>query len=156
MLIIDIAVPRDTDPAVADIPGVRLFDIDDLRDVVNGNLAAREREIPQVEAIAAEETGAFMEWFHALGILPTIADLRQRAELVKAQELDKTFRRLGDVSERDRQVISAMAHALVNKLLHEPTVCLKQHAAQGDGYLYTEMVRELFGLEGVSSAMRDK
>jgi glutamyl-tRNA reductase len=146
MLIIDIAVPRDTDPAVAEIPGVRLFDIDDLQDVVNGNLAAREREIPQVEVIAAAEAGAFMQWLHTLGVVPTITDLRRRAESVSASELDKAFRRLGDVSEQDRQVITAMAHALVNKLLHEPTVRLKQHAAQGDGYRYTEVVRELFGL----------
>jgi glutamyl-tRNA reductase len=147
MLIIDIAVPRDTDPAVADIPGIRLFDIDDLRDTVNGNLAAREREIPGVEAIAKEEAGAFMAWFHALGVIPTIADLRQRAEMVKEEELDKALRRLGDIGDRERQVIAALAHGLVNKLLHEPTIRLKERAAQGDGYLYTEVVRELFGLE---------
>lgn len=148
MLVIDIAVPRDTDPAVADIPGVRLFDIDDLRHVVNDNLAVREREIPRVEAIADEEAAAFMSWFEALGVVPTIADLRQRAEVIKRQELDKALRRLGDLSERERQVVSALAHGLVNKLLHEPTVRLKQHAAQGDGYVYTGVVRELFGLEG--------
>jgi glutamyl-tRNA reductase len=147
MLIIDIAVPRDTAPAVADIPGVRLFDIDDLRDVVNGNLAAREREIPSVEAIAAEEAQGFMTWFHALGVIPTITDLRRRAEAVKRQELDKALRRLGDVGDREREIVCALAHGLVNKLLHEPTICLKQHAAQGDDYLYTDVVRELFGLE---------
>jgi glutamyl-tRNA reductase len=147
MLIIDIAVPRDTDPRVADIPGVRLFDIDDLQDVVNGNLAAREQEIPRVEAIAHQEADAFISWFHALGVIPTITDLRRRAETVKAKELEKALRRLGDVSERDRQIISALAHGLTNKLLHEPTVRLKQHASEGDGYLYTEVVRELFGLE---------
>ena len=147
MLIIDIAVPRDTDPSVADIPGIRLFDIDDLQDVVNDNLAAREQEIPRVEAIADQEADAFISWFYALGVIPTITDLRRRAETVKAMELDKALRRLGDVSERDRQIISALAHGLTNKLLHEPTVRLKQHAAEGDGYLYTEVVRELFGLE---------
>jgi glutamyl-tRNA reductase len=147
MVIIDIAVPRDTAPAVADIAGVRLFDIDDLRDVVNGNLAAREREIPRVEAVAAEETTAFMSWFRALGVIPTIADLRRRAEAVKAQELDKALRRLGDLGEREQEVVRALAHGLVNKLLHEPTVRLKQYALQGDGYLYTDVVRDLFGLE---------
>jgi glutamyl-tRNA reductase len=147
MLIIDIAVPRDTDPAVADIPGIRLFDIDNLRGVVNGNLAARQREIPRVEAIADEEAAAFMSWFHALGVVPTIADLRQRAEDIKAYELDKALRRLGNLDEHERQVIAALAQGLVNKLLHEPTVRLKQQAAQGNGYLYTEVVRELFGLE---------
>jgi glutamyl-tRNA reductase len=147
MLIIDIAVPRDTDPAVTKIPGIRLFDIDNLRDVVNDNLAARQREIPRVEAIAAEETAAFITWFHALDVIPTIADLRQRAEAVKEQELDKALRRLGDLGDREREVVCALAHGLVNKLLHEPTVRLKQHAAQGDCYLYTDVVRELFGLE---------
>jgi len=147
MLIIDIAVPRDTDPVVAEIPGVRLFDIDDLQDVVNGNLEARQREIPRVEAIAAEEAAAFMRWFRALDVVPTIAELRRRAEAVKAQELDKALRRLGDLGDREREVVCALAHGLVNKLLHQPTVRLKQHAAQGDGYLYTGVVRELFGLE---------
>ena len=147
MLIIDIAVPRDADPAVAEIPGVRLFDIDDLQDVVNGNLEAREREIPCVEAIAAEEAAAFMRWFRALDVVPTIADLRRQAEAVKAQELDKALRRLGNLGDREREVVCALAHGLVNKLLHQPTVRLKQHAIQGDGYLYTGVVRELFGLE---------
>jgi glutamyl-tRNA reductase len=147
MLIIDIAVPRDTDPAVTKIPGIRLFDIDNLRDVVNDNLAARQREIPRVEAIAAEETAAFITWFHALDVIPTIADLRQRVEAVKEQELDKALRHLGDLGDREREVVCALAHGLVNKLLHEPTVRLKQHAAQGDCYLYTDVVRELFGLE---------
>lgn len=147
MLIIDIAVPRDTAPTVADIPGVSLFDIDDLRDVVNGNLASREREIPRVEAIAAEETTAFMTWFRALDVVPTIADLRRRAEAVKTQELDKALRRLGDLNDREQEVVRALAHGLVNKLLHEPTVRLKQYAVQGDGYRYTDVVRDLFGLE---------
>jgi glutamyl-tRNA reductase len=147
MLIIDIAVPRDTAPNVADVPGVRLFDIDDLRDVVNGNLAAREREIPHVEAIAAEESASFITWFRALDVVPTIADLRRQADVVKAQELEKAMRRLGNLSEREREVVQALAHGLVNKLLHEPTVRLKQHAARGDGYVYTDVVRELFGLE---------
>jgi len=147
MLIIDIAVPRDTAPAVADIAGVTLFDIDDLRDVVNGNLAARECEIPRVESIAADEASAFMAWFRALDAVSTIADLRRQAEAVKAEELNKALRRLGDLDDRQREVVRAMAHGLVNKLLHEPTVRLKHHAAGGDGYLYTDVVRDLFGLE---------
>jgi len=147
MLIIDIAVPRDTDPAVADIPGVRLFDIDDLRGAVNDNLEARQQEIPRVEAIVAEETDSFLRWFRALDAAPTIADLRARAEALKTQELDKALHRLGDLSDREQQIVRILAHRLVNKLLHEPTVRLKHHAAQGDGYLYTGLVRELFGLE---------
>ncbi len=147
LLIIDIAVPRDTDPAVAHLPGVRLFDIDDLQEVVNGNLEARQREIPRVEAIAAEEARAFLDWFHLLDVIPTIVELRRRAETIKRQELDKALRRLGDVDDRQQEVVRAMAHGLLNKLLHEPTVRLKHQAAQGDGQLYADTVRELFGLE---------
>jgi glutamyl-tRNA reductase len=148
MLIIDIAVPRDAEPAIADIPGVRLFDVDDLQDVVNANLAARQGEIPSVEDIAAQEAAAFLAWFNALDVVPTVVDIRQRAEAIKAQELEKALRRLGDVGDRERQIVCTLAHRLVNKLMHEPTVRLKQQAAQGDCDLYTDVVRELFGLEG--------
>jgi glutamyl-tRNA reductase len=147
MVIVDIAVPRDTDPAVANIPGVRLYDIDDLRSVVNGNLEARQREMPRAEAIAAQEAQDFMCWFETLEVVPTIADLREWAETVKVQELTKALRRLGNLNEREREVVCALAHGLVNKLLHEPTVQLKQRAVQGDGHLYAGVVRELFGLE---------
>ena len=151
MLIIDIAVPRDVEPAIANIPGVRLFDVDDLQDVVNANLAARQGEIPSVEGIADQETAAFMAWFNALNVVPTVIDIRQRAEAIKAQELELALRRLGDVGDRERQVVCTLAHRLVNKLMHEPTVRLKQQAAQGDCDLYTDVVRELFGLEGGTS-----
>jgi glutamyl-tRNA reductase len=148
MVIVDIAVPRDTDPAVANIPGVCLYDIDDLRSVVNGNLEARQQEMPQAEAIAAQEAQEFMCWFETLEVVPTIADLRGWAQTVKAQELARALRRLDHLNEREREVVRALAHGLVNKLLHEPTVQLKQRAMRGDGHLYAEVVRELFALEG--------
>jgi glutamyl-tRNA reductase len=151
MLIIDIAVPRDAEPAIANIPGVRLFDIDDLQDVVNANLLARQSEIPSVEGIADQEAAAFMAWFNALDVVPTVVDIRQRAEAIKTEELEKALRRLGDVGDRERQIVCTLAHRLVNKLMHEPTVRLKQQAAQGDCDLYTDVVRELFGLEGGTS-----
>jgi glutamyl-tRNA reductase len=147
LLIMDVAVPRDVDPAVADIPGVRLFAIDDLQSVVNDNFAARQREIPRVAAIADEEAGAFLNWFRALDAIPTIADLHKRAEALEIQELDKALRRLENLSDHEREVVQILAHRLVSKLLHEPTVRLKYHAAQGDGYLYAGVVRELFGLK---------
>jgi glutamyl-tRNA reductase len=147
MVIVDIAMPRDTDPSVGNIPGIRLFDIDGLRDVVSENIEARQREIPAVLQIAAEETDGFLQWFCALDVVPTISQLRDRAQEIKDLELDRALRRLGNLGERERQIVCTMAHSLVNKLLHEPTVRLKEVASQGDGYLYTGMVRELFGLE---------
>jgi glutamyl-tRNA reductase len=155
LLIVDVAVPRDADPAVADIPGVRLFAIDDLRSVVNDNFEARQREIPRVAAIADEEAGAFLNWFCALDAIPTIADLHKRAEVLKTQELDKALRRLENLNDHEREVVQVLAHRLVSKLLHEPTVRLKYHAAQGDGYLYAGMVRELFGLKADGETERN-
>jgi glutamyl-tRNA reductase len=156
LFIVDIAVPRDADPAVADIPGVHLFDIDDLECVVQDNIEARQQAIPRVAAIADAEASAFLSWFRALEAVPTIADLRQRAKALEAQEVEKALRRLGNLSDQERAVVQVLAHRLVNKLLHEPTVRLKYHAAQGDAYLYTGVVRELFGLEGGSQTSKVK
>ncbi|MCS7260777.1 MAG: glutamyl-tRNA reductase [Anaerolineae bacterium] len=146
LVIVDIAVPRDTEPTVAEVPGVRLFDIDDLQTVANGNLEARQREIPRVEAIAAEEAQAFMCWFETLEVVPTISDLRRWAEEVKTIELEKALRRLRHLDERERKVVQALAHRLVNKFLHLPTVQLKQRALEGQGHHYASAIRDLFGL----------
>ncbi|MGC8879449.1 MAG: glutamyl-tRNA reductase [Anaerolineae bacterium] len=156
LVIVDIAVPRDTEPAVAEVPGVRLFDIDDLQSVANGNLEARQREIPHVEAIAAEEAQAFMCWFQTLEVVPTISDLRQWAEEVKAAELEKALRRLHHLNEREREVVRAFAHGLMNKLLHRPTVQLKQRALEGQGHHYASVVRDLFGLGSRHCEMREQ
>jgi glutamyl-tRNA reductase len=146
LVIVDIAVPRDTEPAVAEIPGVRLFDIDDLQSVAHENLEARQREIPRVEAIAAEEAQAFMCWFETLEVVPTIIDLRQWAEEVKAAELEKALRRLHRLNEQEREVVRALAHGLMNKFLHRPTVQLKQRALEGQGHHYSSAIRDLFDL----------
>ncbi|PWH18231.1 MAG: glutamyl-tRNA reductase [Ardenticatenia bacterium] len=146
LVIVDIAVPRDTEPIVAEVPGVRLFDIDDLQSVANGNLEARQREIPRVEAIAVEEAQAFLCWFEALEVVPTISDLRRWADEVKAVELDKALRRLRHLDERERKVVRVLAHRLVNKFLHPPTVQLKRRALEGQGHYYASAIRDLFGL----------
>ncbi len=146
LVIVDIAVPRDTEPAVAEIDGVYLFDIDDLQSVADENLEARLRELPRVEAIANQETEAFMCWFETLEVVPTISDFRQWAEKVKAAELEKALRRLGRLDEREREVVRVLAHRLMNKFLHQPTVRLKQQALEGQGHHYANAIRELFGL----------
>ena len=156
MIILDIALPRDTEPIVACVPGIRLFDIDDMREAVSDNIEARQKETPSVDAIASEETEAFSRWFCTLDVVPTITDLRDRAEDIESQELEKALRRLRNLSERDRGVVRALAHGLVNKLLHEPTVRLKQRAIQGDSPRYAEVVRELFGLETASCPPQPK
>jgi glutamyl-tRNA reductase len=151
LFIIDIALPRDVEPAVGDLSNVFLYDIDDLQQVIEANLAQRRREVPRVQAIIGEEVAAFLAWFHARDVVPTIVDLRQRVEQIREAELEWALQKLDGLSEQERSVILSFSRRLVNKILHQPTVRLKEHANGRDAYRYAEAVRELFGIEGCGS-----
>ncbi len=143
---IDIAVPRDVDPDINQLPNVRCYDIDDLESRLNGSLAERQQEVPQVEAIIAAEAEAFMAWLKSLEIMPVISDLRAKADGIRRAEVEKTLRQLKGLSETDRQRIEAMSEALVNKLLHDATLRLKAEAGNGHAAEYAAAVRHLFAL----------
>ena len=145
LLLIDIAVPRDIDPAVRRIPGVQLFDIDDLQAVAETNPEGRQREVARVEGIVQEEVDRFLAWWRSLDVVPVIAALRQQAEAIRRRELDKALRRLPALGPQEQQRIEAMTAAIVNKMLHEPIARLK---AGGDARRYLEAIQELFGLPG--------
>lgn len=145
LFIIDIAVPRDVDPQVAAIAGVHLHNIDHLRSQTDENLRERESQIPQAEIIVAEALNQFMAWFASLGAVSTITDLRRQMEQWRQHELERLFNRL-NLDEREQNLVAAMSHRLVNKILHEPTVRLKAEAAQGNGATYIDVTRELFAL----------
>jgi glutamyl-tRNA reductase len=147
LFFIDIAVPRNVEPTVDELEGVYRYDIDDLESVVENSLAERRREVPKVEAIVDEIRGGFMSWYRSLDVEPTIVDLRREAHAMRAAEVERALRRLPDLQDSDRQIIQAMAKRIVNKLLHHPTVCLKQRANCSDGYHYAKLARELFGLD---------
>ncbi|MFQ5342095.1 MAG: glutamyl-tRNA reductase [Anaerolineae bacterium] len=147
LLIIDIAVPRDAEPAVGEIAGVTLHDIDALRSRVDSNLAQRKAEIPLAENIVAEEAASFMAWFHARDVVPTIVDLRDQAEAVREDEVNRALHQLRNLSDQEREIIDRLSRRIVNKLLHEPTVRLKRHANGHSGFYYTETLRELFALD---------
>ncbi|HEC21722.1 MAG TPA: glutamyl-tRNA reductase [Chloroflexi bacterium] len=146
LVLIDIAVPRDIEEAVGNLPNVYRYDIDDLQATLDENLARREAAVPQVEAIIAEEAAGFAEWMGSRQIIPVITELRRWAAGVAEAEVERALSRLGDPGPREREVIEALARRLVNKLLHRPTVYLKGQAADGRGYLYASAVRELFAL----------
>ena len=147
LVIIDIAVPRDVEPDVARVPGVHLFDIDDLQETLDEALAARQKEIPRVEAIIAEELKALEAEIRALTIKPIIVDLRQKAEAIRQRELERTLRFLGDdVDEETLKHVQHLSRSLVNKLLHEPTTRLREKATDGQATEYEEAVRDLFDL----------
>lgn len=148
LCLIDIAVPRDIDPQVGVIPNVRLFNIDDLKQLVDANRAEREKAVTQVHAIIAEEIERFWEWYSERRAVPVIAKLRGRAEEIREMELEKALRRLGHLhlNERDRNVIAALSAGIVSKLLAAPTVHLKERVQSGDGQVYLDALRELFEL----------
>lgn len=147
LVIIDIAVPRDVEPDVAAVPGVHLFDIDDLQENLDEALAARQQEIPKVEAIIAEEVAQLQAEVRALTIKPVIVDLRQKAEAIRQRELERTLRFLGDdVDAETLKHVQHLSRSLVNKLLHEPTTRLRERATDGHATEYEATVRDLFDL----------
>lgn len=151
LMLIDIAVPRDIDPEVTVVPRVRLADIDSLNERLEVSLAERTADIPHVEAIIREEQSDFMEFVGSLNMLPLIANLHQQAEAIRQSEVEKTLRRLPELSESERLHIEAMTHALVKKILASPTRRLRAEATSNNAVEYAALTRTLFGLESHSS-----
>ena len=147
LLLVDLAVPRDVDPALGEIDGCFVYDVDDLEAVVEVALAGRRDEAARAERLVAEEAARFREWQASLAIVPAIASLRARAEEIRASELAKAESRLERLPESERRLVEAVTAQIVNKLLHLPTVRLKEAAVAADGVVYADVVRHLFGLD---------
>jgi glutamyl-tRNA reductase len=147
LVIIDIALPRDVSPEVGLLPGVELLDLDALQACLDETRAGHQREIPQVEAIISEEKAAFQEYLKTLDVLPLIAQIRQQAEAMRLAELEKTLRRLPNLSEEERSRIEALTNALVKKILGGPLVRLKSKSGSSQSAQITTLTRDLFGLE---------
>jgi glutamyl-tRNA reductase len=149
MVIVDISVPRDVEAAVADLPGVALFDIDDLERVVEANLNGRRLEAERGEGFVIGAVQGFSAWRRGLTASPAITSLRARAETIRQSELARLDGQWEGLSEADRERIEALTKGIVNKLLHEPTVRVRAAAEDGDGdaLRHLESLRHLFGLE---------
>jgi glutamyl-tRNA reductase len=143
LFFIDIAVPRDVDPDVGRLDGCYLYDIDDLEAVVAETLVGRRAEAERAEHLVALEAERFKEWRATLEVVPAIASLRARAEEIRSAEVGK----LGPLPEDERRLVESVTAQIVNKLLHLPTVRMKEAAAGPDGVRYADTVRDLFGLE---------
>jgi glutamyl-tRNA reductase len=142
LFLIDLAVPRDLDPAIHELDGCYLYDIDDLQAVVAETLAGRRREAERAEWIVADEAERFREWQASLDVVPAIASLRAHAEGIREAELERA-----KLSGAERRAAESVTAAVLNKLLHLPTIRMKQAAAAADGVIYADAVRHLFGLE---------
>lgn len=147
MFFIDIAVPRDIEPEVNDLENVFLYDIDDLQNVVNANLQEREKEAELAMEIIQTEVNKFNNWVESLDAVPTIVELRKRAEAVRIQEIEKTLKKMTHLSEEDKNNLHQMTSSIINKILHKPTVNLKKNIHTPEGRTYLKAIRDLFHLD---------
>ena len=147
LLLIDIAVPRDIDPRVRELPGITLYDMDDLQRTVARNLDVQEAEASRARTVIEEELQRFDRWLSTLDVVPTIAALRERGEQVVQQVLRENDGRWESLSEADRERVELMARAVVSRLLHDPTTRLKRPADEDAAYIHLQALRELFGLD---------
>ncbi|MEX2253518.1 MAG: glutamyl-tRNA reductase [Thermoleophilaceae bacterium] len=146
LLMIDIAVPRDVEPSVREIDGVTLFDMDDLQRAVARNISGREAEATRARTLVEADAERFDAWLGTLDVVPTVAALRERADAIVDRVLEENASRWESLSDADRRRLETMAHALVSRLLHEPTLRLKAAAGEDDSYVLVHALRELFAL----------
>ena len=154
LLLIDLAVPRDVEPAAADLPGVRLFNIDDLQHIVDANLSSRQAEAANLAPLLAQELARFQRWLATQSVVPTIAALRRHAEDIRRRELARTQAVLAPLSDDDRRRIEALTLAIQKKLLHDPIALLRAAALGGQGDLTARFVRRLFALDDTDHGYR--
>jgi len=147
LLLIDIAVPRDIEPACRELPTVTVYDIDDVQQIVERNAGGREAEAGRAELVIEAELDRFERWLAALEVVPTISALRERGEEVVRRVMAENENRWEDLGEADRERMEAMAKAIASRLLHEPTVRMRRSAGSEDAYLYVSALRQLFGLD---------
>jgi glutamyl-tRNA reductase len=146
---IDLGVPRNLDPEVNELDDVYLFDLDDLGSVAEENAEERRRETVRAEAIVAEEQQNFLGWMSALQAVPTIRDLRERADAIRERELERHLAKL-DLDDRQREGVEHLVRGIVNKVLHAPLSRLRSEAEREEGMAYLEVARTLFGLDDPS------
>jgi len=147
LFLIDIAVPRDLDPKLNDLDNVYLYDIDNLKDVVDVNKSERKKEADSAERIVEEETLKFVQWLESMQVTPTIVELRKKADALRVAELQKTLANLKNLSPKQIKSVETLAAALTNKLLHNPILFLKDESSGPSQKEKLEFVRTAFGLD---------
>jgi len=152
MFLIDIAVPRDVDPAVNEFSNVYRYDVDDLQAVADANRKEREREAQAAQTIIDQEVDRYSKWYDALGAVPTVRALRERFTAVGEDELTKALSQLKHLSSQDQARVQRLVRTLVNKLLHTPSTRLKTSTDTEEGRLYAEALTQLFDLGGSTAA----
>jgi glutamyl-tRNA reductase len=152
LCILDIAVPRDVEPRVGDVDNVFLYDLDDLRAVVTGNVERRRADLPTAEELIAAEVERYWQWLAGLSAVPVLTRFRGEMDELRQRELQDALRRLNHLAPGDRAIVEQLSRSLMNKFLHEPTVRLRAAATNGRGLGIVDAVRYLFGLDDASTA----
>ncbi len=147
LLIIDLAIPRDVEPAIGSEPNVFLYNVDDLREIVDDTLDRRKDVLPVAERIIENEVEAFRRWYAGRQVVPLIRSLRGRWDGMRDEELQWLWQRLGHLSPDDREMVERFSERLLGKLLHEPTVRLREGAVNGRVADFVEAVRYLHDLD---------
>lgn len=147
VFIIDISVPRNIDPEINALDNVYLYNIDDLQGIVDTNMFERKKEAEKAEKIIEEEIDPFLKWQSSLDSVPTIVALRDKAEEIKREELTKLLHRIPEFGEREKEAIEHMAAAIINKLIHPPTIALKEDSEDRDILIAT--IKRLYGINDV-------
>ncbi|HKJ35474.1 MAG TPA: glutamyl-tRNA reductase [Solirubrobacterales bacterium] len=150
LLFIDLAVPRDIDPACQEVEAVGIHDVDDVQTIAERNAGGREAEARRAERIVSSELSRLERWLDSLEVLPTVAAMRGHADRIVARVLDENAGRWRDVGDEDRERIEALARAVASRILHEPTLRLKRSADSEDAYLQIAAIRNLFGLDATT------
>jgi glutamyl-tRNA reductase len=146
VFMIDIAVPRNIDPRVEELPDIYLYDIDDLKGVLDENIKTRKESASKANDIVHEVERAFEVWIVGLKAVPAIIDLKKRFETIKNLEVERALSKLDSYTDKDKDVIEAMASRIVGKILHGPLTKLKEEASTSMGALYVDSVKKLFEL----------
>ena len=147
LFFIDIAVPRDIDPEINRLDNAYVYDIDDLKGVIEENLEDRRKEAAKAERIIDEAVIRFREWYENLDVIPTIVALRSKMEAIAGSELEKTLQTLRHLEEPDRDAMTRMVQALINKIMHNPTHLLKSDSSHINKSVYLDFTRRLFKLD---------
>ena len=157
MFFIDIAVPRDIEPEINDLPGAYCYNIDDLQNVVQKNQEERVRQAEQADRILEDEITRVQDWFLTRSAVPTIRKIRNEFEHVSKVELEKTLNRLSHLSDKDRDKVSSLVHRITQKILHKPTINLKTLSKEEDKSLQLQALLDVFSeKEGYSKLLDEK
>ncbi len=148
LFLIDIAVPRDIEPTAAELENVYLYNIDDLQSISEDGLKQRQLALSDAERIVKQKVDVFFQWINSHSVTPVIRSIHAMAGAIRDEELAKSLRKLGELTQREEKIIDSMARSIVSRLINAAIIQLKERAGTGQGHLYTQVARDLFGLSG--------